>query len=167
MTDHKLPLLYVFERKPEIEREEGFLLAGVLAIDPIIPEAEFEEVTLSIIQSLLRMLLAGELGPQIMGWMDEGHGAARRSHRKTSERYPCLVAESKPGQCARQRRWRAETAMIEAHALPWQVRRVQGRDGHQHALLALSRLLGRWILSSRRRGCRPCSSARSARDIVG
>jgi hypothetical protein len=36
MTDHKLPLLYVFDRKPEIEREEGFLLAGLLAIDPII-----------------------------------------------------------------------------------------------------------------------------------
>jgi hypothetical protein len=49
MTDHKLPLLYVFERKPEIEREEGFLLAGKLAIDPIIPEAGLEEVTLSII----------------------------------------------------------------------------------------------------------------------
>ena len=38
MTDHKLPLLYVFDRKPEIEREEGFLLAGLLAIDPIITE---------------------------------------------------------------------------------------------------------------------------------
>jgi hypothetical protein len=69
MTDHKLPLLYVFERKPEIEREEGFLLAGVLAIDPIITEAEFEEVTLSIIQSLLQRLLAGELELQITGWM--------------------------------------------------------------------------------------------------
>jgi hypothetical protein len=65
MTDHKLPLLYVFERKPEIEREEGFLLAGVLAIDPIV----LEEATLSIIQYLLQRLLAGELGLQTMGWM--------------------------------------------------------------------------------------------------
>ena len=69
MTDHKLPLLYVFERKPEIESQEGFLLAGVLAIAPIITEAEFEKKTLSIIQSLLRMLEAGELKLQTMGWM--------------------------------------------------------------------------------------------------
>jgi hypothetical protein len=72
MTDHKLPLLYVFEREPEIERQEGFLLAGMLAIDPIITElvnAEFDKVTLSIIESLLRMLLAGELELQTTGWM--------------------------------------------------------------------------------------------------
>jgi hypothetical protein len=72
MTDHKLPLLYVFKREPEIERQEGFLLAGMLAIDPIITvvvEAEFEKVTLSIIQSLLRMLQAGELELQTEGWM--------------------------------------------------------------------------------------------------
>jgi hypothetical protein len=65
--DEGLPLLYVFEREPEIERREG-----VLAIDPIIIEvvkAEFEKVTLSIIQSLLRMLQAGELKLQTMGWM--------------------------------------------------------------------------------------------------
>jgi hypothetical protein len=67
-----LPLLYLFEREPEIERQEGFLLAGVLAIDPIITEvvkAEFEKVTLSIIQSLLRKLRAGELELQTTGWM--------------------------------------------------------------------------------------------------
>ena len=69
---NKLPLLYVFDREPEIERQEGFLPAGELAIDPIITEvvkAEFEKVTLSIIQSLLRMLQAGELKLQTMGWM--------------------------------------------------------------------------------------------------
>jgi hypothetical protein len=70
MTD--LPLLYLFERDQKTERREGFLLAGVLAIDPIITEvvkADFEEVTISIIQSLLRMLQAGELELQTMGWM--------------------------------------------------------------------------------------------------
>jgi hypothetical protein len=69
---NKLPLLYVFEREPEIERQEGFLLAGMLAIDPIITEvvkAQFKEVTFSIIQSLLRRLQAGELGLQTTGWM--------------------------------------------------------------------------------------------------
>jgi hypothetical protein len=65
MTNHKLPLLYVFERKPEIEREEGFLLAGVLAIDPIV----LEEATLSIIQYLLQRLRAGELGLQTIAWI--------------------------------------------------------------------------------------------------
>ena len=72
MTDHELPLLYVFDRKPEIEREEGFLLAGLLAIDPIVTggnRAGLEKVTLSIIQFLLRMLQAGELELQTMGWM--------------------------------------------------------------------------------------------------
>jgi hypothetical protein len=29
-----LPLVYLFERKPEIERQEGLLLAGELAIAP-------------------------------------------------------------------------------------------------------------------------------------
>lgn len=69
---NKLPLLYVFEREPEIKRQEGFLLAGELAIDPIITDvvkAEFENVTFSIIQSLLRKLQAGELGLQTTGWM--------------------------------------------------------------------------------------------------
>jgi hypothetical protein len=72
MTDHKLPLLYVFYREPEIERQEGFLLAGVLAIDPIITEvvkAEFEGVTLAIILSLLRRLQARGLRLQTEGWM--------------------------------------------------------------------------------------------------
>jgi hypothetical protein len=64
-----LPLLYLFERDHEIERQEGFLLAGVLAIAPIITEAEFKKVTLSIIQSLLQMLQAGELQLQTEGWM--------------------------------------------------------------------------------------------------
>jgi hypothetical protein len=67
MTD--LPLVYLFERDHEIERQEGLLLAGVLVIAPIITEAEFEKVTLSIIQSLLRMLQAGELQLQTEGWM--------------------------------------------------------------------------------------------------
>jgi hypothetical protein len=70
--DEWMPLLYVFEREPEIERREGFLLAGVLAIDPSITElvnADLEKVSFSIIQSLLRMLQAGELGLQTMGWV--------------------------------------------------------------------------------------------------
>jgi hypothetical protein len=69
---NKLPLLYVFDREPEIERQEGFLLAGELAIDPIITEvvkAEFKEVTFLIIESLLQMLQTGELQPRTMGWM--------------------------------------------------------------------------------------------------
>ena len=72
MIDHKLPLLYVFDRKPEIERQEGFLLAGVLAIDSILtelPMAEFEKAILSIIQHLVHMLQAGELMHQATGWI--------------------------------------------------------------------------------------------------
>jgi hypothetical protein len=64
-----LPLVYLFERKPEIERQEGFLLAGMLTIDPIITKAEMERVTFSIIQSLLRKLGAGELGLLTLGWL--------------------------------------------------------------------------------------------------
>ena len=44
----------------------------MLAIDPIITEvvkAEFEKATLSVIQSLLRKLQAGELELRTMGWM--------------------------------------------------------------------------------------------------
>jgi hypothetical protein len=72
MTDHNLPLFFLFVREPEIERQEGLLLAGELAIDPILIEVtgmDLKEVTFSIIQKLLQLLQAGALMPQTMGWM--------------------------------------------------------------------------------------------------
>jgi hypothetical protein len=65
MADQPLPLLWIFEREVEIERE-GFLLAGWLAIDPRLDDAELEKV----VNYLLRMLRDGELQPTTTGWVD-------------------------------------------------------------------------------------------------
>jgi hypothetical protein len=73
MIDHKLPLLYLFERAPEIERQQGFVLAGLLAIDPIITrilgEADLQKATMRVIFSLLKMLQDDELLLQTTAWM--------------------------------------------------------------------------------------------------
>jgi hypothetical protein len=65
MAAHPTPF-WVFEREPEIERTEGFLLAGRLAVDP-----EFDEAAImQVVEYLLRQLGEGVLRSQMTAWIE-------------------------------------------------------------------------------------------------